>query len=113
VLSTSVQESAAGFEWIDCHDSDNSVLSFIRRADDDFIITIINLTPVPRENYRIGVPQAGRYREIINSDSVYYAGSNKGNGDHPLESEPLPWMNQPHSMALMLPPMASLVLQPE
>jgi 1,4-alpha-glucan branching enzyme len=66
-----------------------------------------------RENYRIGVPQAGRYREIINPDSVYYAGSNKGNGDHPLESEPLPWMNQSHSLALMLPPMASLVLQPE
>ena len=91
-----------GFEWIDCHDSENSVLSFLRRYEDQFVLTVINLTPVPREGYRIGVPQGGEYSEIFNSDSAYYGGSNVGNGGRALIAEELPWMNQPHSLSLTL-----------
>jgi 1,4-alpha-glucan branching enzyme len=101
-----------GFEWIDCHDSDQSILSFVRRADDQFVVVIVNFTPVPRHGYRIGVPQAGEYREIFNSDSEYYAGSNTGNGAAPLVAEGLPWMNQPQSITVTVPPLAGIVLQP-
>jgi 1,4-alpha-glucan branching enzyme len=101
----------SGFEWIDCHDSENSVLSFLRRSDEEFVITVINLTPVPREGYRIGVPQAGEYHEVLNSDAACYGGSNMGNGDHALVAEDTPWMNQPYSLSLTLPPLAGIVLQ--
>jgi 1,4-alpha-glucan branching enzyme len=100
-----------GFEWIDCHDSENSVLSFMRRYEDQFVVVVINLTPVPREGYRIGVPAGGEYAEIFNSDSSYYAGSNLGNGGRALLAEDLPWMNQPHSLSLTLPPLAAIVLK--
>jgi 1,4-alpha-glucan branching enzyme len=100
-----------GFEWIDCHDSDNSVLSFVRRADDQFVVVVVNLTPVPHYGYRIGVPQGGEYREIFNSDSEYYAGSNMGNGIAPLIAEAMPWMDRPFSLSLTLPPLAGIVLQ--
>jgi 1,4-alpha-glucan branching enzyme len=100
-----------GFEWIDCHDSENSVLSFLRRSDNGFVVVIVNLTPVPRTGYRIGVPEGGEYREIFNSDSAFYGGSNLGNGDHPLIAEPTPWMNRSHSLSLTLPPLAGIVLQ--
>ncbi len=100
-----------GFDWIDCHDSDQSTLSYLRRNGDDFVIVVINFTPVPRENYRIGVPQGGHYREIFNSDSEYYWGGNIGNGAG-LNSEPIPWMNRPHSLQLTLPPLAAVVLKP-
>jgi len=100
-----------GFDWIDCNDTDNSVLSFVRRADDTFVIVVINLTPVPRENYRLGVPQAGEYIEIFNSDSAFYAGSNVGNASHAIYTEALPWMNQSCSINLTLPPLAGIVLQ--
>ena len=70
---------------------------------------ILNFTPIPRENYRIGVPTAGNYTEILNSDSSYYWGSNIGNGQ--IISEPEPWMNHPHSITLTLPPLAAVVLK--
>jgi len=98
-----------GFEWIDCNDSDQSVLSYLRRADDEIIITLLNFTPVPRENYRIGVPEAGEYEEILNSDSSYYDGSNLGNSK-PLTAEHSEWMGRPYSLTLTLPPLAGLVL---
>jgi 1,4-alpha-glucan branching enzyme len=101
-----------GFEWIDCHDADQSVLSFIRRAGEQFLIVIVNFTPAPRVGYRIGVPQACAYREIFNSDSAYYGGSNMGNGAGPLQSEDIAWMNRPYSIALTLPPLAGIVLRP-
>jgi 1,4-alpha-glucan branching enzyme len=101
-----------GFEWIDCHDADQSVLSFIRRAGEQFLIVIVNFTPAPRVGYRIGVPQACAYREIFNSDSAYYGGSNMGNGAGPLVSEDIAWMNRPYSIALTLPPLAGIVLRP-
>jgi 1,4-alpha-glucan branching enzyme len=71
---------------------------------------VLNFTPVPREGYRVGVPFAGRYREILNSDSSYYGGSNVGNAA--AETEPTPWMDQPHSIVLKLPPLGGLVLVP-
>ena len=69
-----------GFSWIDCHDSDNSVVSFIRRSkNDDTLIFICNFTPVPRPGYRLGVPEAGEYYEVINSDDIRYGGSGQVN----------------------------------
>ena len=100
-----------GFEWIDCHDADNSVLSFLRRSDDDFVVVVVNLTPVPRTGYRIGVPQGGEYTEAFNSDSAFYAGSNMGNLGGALIADELPWMNRSHSLSLTLPPLAGIVLK--
>jgi 1,4-alpha-glucan branching enzyme len=101
---------STGFEWIDCHDSTQSVLSYVRRAGDDFSIVVLNFTPVARPNYRIGVPRSGRYTEIFNSDSRFYGGSDVGN---PLElaSEPLGWMDRQDSLVLTLPPLGALVLR--
>ncbi|MGB5426368.1 MAG: 1,4-alpha-glucan branching protein GlgB [Gammaproteobacteria bacterium] len=102
-----------GFEWIDCNDADNSVLSFIRRSDEQFVIVVVNLTPQPHHGYRIGVPEAGKYREIFNSDSEFYSGSNLGNGGDALVADELPWMNQSYSLSLTLPPLAAVILQLE
>ncbi len=99
-----------GFEWIDCHDTHNSVLSFLRRADDDFLVVVLNLTPVPRHGYRIGVPASGEYHEILNSDSEHYGGSNVGNGGARLVAAAQPWMGRPFSLSLTLPPLAGIVL---
>ncbi|MDT8424635.1 MAG: 1,4-alpha-glucan branching protein GlgB [Methyloprofundus sp.] len=98
-----------GFEWIDCHDVEQSIISFTRKTEDQTLIVILNFTPVPRENYRIGVPRAGTYHEIFNSDSEYYAGSNSGNGY--IASESTPWMNQDQSVNLTIPPLAGIVLK--
>ena len=98
-----------GFEWIDCHDVDHSIISYRRKTADEELIVILNFTPVVRENYRIGVPAEGHYTEIFNSDSSFYNGSNTGNGDVP--SEPTPWMNLPHSVNITLPPLAGIVLK--
>ncbi|MCX7112228.1 MAG: 1,4-alpha-glucan branching protein GlgB [Proteobacteria bacterium] len=97
-----------GFEWIDCHDAPQSVLSYIRRAGDEFAVVILNFTPVPRPNYRIGVPEAGVYLEMFNSDSEYYGGSNTGNWQ--LNAEEKEWMGRPYSIVLTLPPLAGIVL---
>jgi 1,4-alpha-glucan branching enzyme len=102
-----------GFEWLECNDADNSVLSFVRHGDNQFVIVVINLTPQPHHGYRIGVPESGRYREIFNSDSAFFAGSNMGNGGGALSADELPWMNRPCSISLTLPPLAAIVLQPE
>jgi 1,4-alpha-glucan branching enzyme len=101
-----------GFEWIDCHDSSQSILSFVRKAGNEFLVVIVNFTPVPRHGYRIGVPQGGRYREVLNSDSSFYAGSNVGNGDRELVAEAMPWMGRPYSIAIEVPPLAGIVLGP-
>ena len=99
-----------GFEWIDCHDARQSIISYLRKDGDRFLVVILNFTPVPRENYRIGVPHSGGYREIFNSDSQYYNGSNLGNGGT-IYSEATPWMNRAHSLSLTLPPLAGIVLE--
>ena len=98
-----------GFEWIDCCDIQQSVISYRRKHGAEEVIVVLNFTPVVRENYRIGVPQAGAYKEILNSDSSYYDGTNVGNDV--IESEPNEWMGLPHSINLTLPPLAGVVLK--
>jgi 1,4-alpha-glucan branching enzyme len=98
-----------GFRWIDCDDRTNSVICYERRAGDDVLIVVLNFTPVPRYNYRIGVPRGGRYREVLNSDSEYYGGSNVGNLAE-IEASAAPLMGQPFSLSLTLPPLAVVVL---
>ena len=100
-----------GFDWIDCHDAQNSTLVYLRRSSEDFVVVAINFTPVPREAYRIGVPEAGHFEEIMNSDAVEYGGSGMGNGAQLLISEEQSWMNQPHSLLITLPPLAGIVLK--
>ena len=102
-----------GFEWIDCHDSQQSILSFVRKAGEEFLVVIVNFTPVPRHNYRIGVPRMGAYREVLNSDSQFYGGTNLGNGDGTLVAEALPWMDRPYSLSVTVPPLGSIVLGPQ
>ncbi len=102
--------SQDGFAWIDCHDTDQSVVSYQRRARDGaFVIVVLNFTPVPRRGYRIGVPRAGIYEELLNSDSAYYGGSNVGNAGR-IETNGRPWMGLPDSLLIDLPPLAGLVL---
>ncbi len=98
-----------GFEWIDCHDVNQSVISYRRKTNKEDLIIILNFTPVPREQYRIGVPEQGSYTEIFNSDSSYYYGSNIGNGQ--ALSEPVPWMNHNHSITVTLPPLAGIIFK--
>ncbi|MDK2897718.1 MAG: 1,4-alpha-glucan branching enzyme [Candidatus Atribacteria bacterium] len=106
--------SSGGFEWIDCEDAQQSVISFIRRAKDpqDFIVFVCNFTPAPRFNYRIGVPEKGIYQEILNSDSEIYGGSNLGNLGK-IKAEKTPAHGRPYSLALTLPPLACLILKPK
>jgi 1,4-alpha-glucan branching enzyme len=99
-----------GFEWVDCHDAPQSVLSYARRGADELVIVVLNFTPVPRRGYRIGLPRPGRYEEVLNSDSAFYGGSNVGNGGD-LTSEPLEWMGREQSVKLTLPPLAATVLK--
>jgi 1,4-alpha-glucan branching enzyme len=103
---------AAGFEWIESNDTDNSVLSFLRRNRDGdrLVITVCNFTPVVRHDYRLGVPNAGRYLERVNTDSSLYGGSNVGNGGG-VASSPTASHGRPHSIEVTLPPLATLVLE--
>lgn len=99
-----------GFEWIDCHDSSQSVLTYLRRSNDETLIIALNFTPLPRYNYRIGVPRPGDYEETLNSDSIYFGGSNLGNL-HMISAESIPWMNRPFSINVTLPPLAAVVFK--
>jgi len=102
-----------GFEWIDCHDTSQSVLSYLRKDKKGHsIIVILNFTPVPRTDYRIGLPQSGFYREVLNSDSELYGGSNLGNTGG-INTEPVSWMNRDCSATLTLPPLGAVVLAHE
>jgi len=102
-----------GFSWIQCDDWHNSVYSYIRyaRKRDDFVVAALNFTPVPRDGYRIGVPHAGYYHEILNSDADIYGGGNIGNMGG-VYSEPIPLHGHPQSVALRLPPLGMLILKP-
>jgi len=101
-----------GFTWIDCHDSAHSIIAFQRRArDGSFVIVALNFTPVPHTPYRIGVPRSGAYRELLNSDSEFYGGSNLGSGGI-LASTGVPWMGFPDSVDVILPPLAGVLLVP-
>lgn len=101
-----------GFEWVDCHNHQDSVLSYVRRAEDpkDFVVIACNFTPVPRTEYRLGVPEMGYYEEIFNTDSTYYGGSNLGNGMG-VAAEKLPWHDRAQSVEITLPPLATVVLK--
>jgi 1,4-alpha-glucan branching enzyme len=99
----------AGFEWIDCHDASQSVISYLRKAGQQTLVVILNFTPVPRPGYRLGVPEAGQYRVLLNSDSSYYGGSNSGIGE-PLRTTDEAWMGRPHSLSLSLPPLGAVIL---
>jgi 1,4-alpha-glucan branching enzyme len=103
---------ASGFEWIDASDTDNNVLSFMRKAksSDDFLIIVSNFTPVPWPGYRIGVPVPGNYHEIFNSDSDNYWGSNMGNKGE-QEADQVPMHGHQHSLSLVLPPLATIMLK--
>src|SRR5690606_11935380 len=98
------------FSWIDCHDSEQSVISYQRRArDGSFMLVILNFTPVPRTGYRVGVPESRTYQEVFNSDSTYYGGSNIGNpGD--IVPTGQQWSGQVDSIIITLPPLAGIIL---
>ncbi|MBZ5693960.1 MAG: 1,4-alpha-glucan branching protein GlgB [Acidobacteriia bacterium] len=104
----------SGFEWVEVNDAAASVLSFVRRAKDpeDFLVAVCNFTPVVRENYRVGVPRPGFYREILNTDSKYYEGSDIGNAGG-VRAEPIPWNDRPYSIKLRLPPLAVMYFKPQ
>ena len=105
--------SVEGFEWIDFRDSDSSVISFIRRdKNNKILLFVFNFTPVPKEDYRIGVPSEGFYREILNSDSVNFGGSNTGLGGG-VFSEKKQCHGRPFSVNLIIPPLGLLILKPE
>jgi 1,4-alpha-glucan branching enzyme len=101
-----------GFEWIDCHNYEQSTLAYVRRAKDprDFLVFACNFTPVPRTMHRLGVPELCWYEEIFNSDSMYYGGSNLGNGGRMAEE--LPWDGRPFSIPITLPPLAGVIMKP-
>jgi 1,4-alpha-glucan branching enzyme len=101
-----------GFQWIDCDDAENSVVSMLRRARDpsDCTVMVTNFTPVPRQGYRIGVPGAGRYTEILNSDSEIYGGSGMGNAGG-VEAEAHPMHGFEYSISLAVPPLGSVLLK--
>ena len=105
--------SIEGFEWVDCNDWENSTVAYLRKSrSGDPVLVVCNFTPVPRDNYRLGVPRGGRWRELLNSDAKEYSGSGIGNFGA-IESAPLPSHGKFHSVSLRLPPLAILVLTPE
>ena len=108
-----MDDSHEGFEWIDFHDSDNSVVAFLRRSrEGELLIFAVNATPIVRYNYRLGVPNDGFYREIINTDGETYGGSNVGNLGG-LQTESVEWQGRTHSIIVNLPPLAVVAFKRE
>jgi 1,4-alpha-glucan branching enzyme len=104
----------AGFNWIDCNDRENSVLSFLRQTPDGVnqLVVILNLTPVPRPNYRIGLPRGGKWKETLNSDAAVYGGSNQGNFGG-ITAQNHSCHGHPHSAEFNLPPLSVMIFQAE
>jgi len=104
--------SPLGFEWIDCNDADHSVLVYVRRArsSEDELVVACNFTPVPRPNYRIGVPTTGRWAEVLNSDAVLYGGSGQGNLGG-VVAAPVRWHGRAQSINVTLPPLGMVVFK--
>jgi 1,4-alpha-glucan branching enzyme len=102
-----------GFEWIDANDSEQSVTTFLRRGrhKEDVLLVALNYTPVPRHNYRIGVPIGGEWTEVLNSDAKTYWGSGQGNLGN-VQASPLPHHAWPRSLTLTLPPLGAVILKP-
>jgi 1,4-alpha-glucan branching enzyme len=99
----------SGFEWIDCNDGDNSVLSLLRKSKDgsQAVAAVLNFTPVPRSDYRVGVPRGGRWSEILNTDAAEYGGSGLGNLGG-VEADAVPMHGRPFSLRITLPPLAAV-----
>jgi 1,4-alpha-glucan branching enzyme len=102
-----------GFEWLEVNDNENSVFAFLRRAVDhaDCIAVVSNFTPVPREDYRLGLPRPGAWREVLNSDAAAYGGGDLGNGGLVYATDE-PWGDRPYSTRLLVPPLSTLILKP-
>ena len=109
-----LDRDATGFEWVDCTDSQRSIISFIRRGrhPDEQLLFVCNFTPVPRQNYRIGVPQEGFWKEVLNSDAPLYGGSGVGNLGG-VAAVPLAVHGRPFSLNTTLPPLGLVVFQPD
>ena len=105
---------ASGFEWVDCSDAQRSVVCFLRKGRNaaDITLFVCNFTPVPRHNYRVGVPSGSHWREVLNSDAPLYGGSGQGNAGG-VASTPLPIHGRPYSLNLTLPPLGIVVFRPE
>jgi len=108
-----VEFQAEGFEWVDCMSREDSVLCYMRKAKrpEDYVLICCNFTPVVRRDYRVGMPQEGRYATIFNSDSHHYGGSNVGG--EAVHSEPVPHHGRPCSAPVTLPPLGVLILKPQ
>jgi 1,4-alpha-glucan branching enzyme len=107
--------SQEGFEWIDCCDSENSIVSLLRRSKtrpDEVVVVVMNFTPQPRYNYQVGVPTGGRWREVLNSDAAIYGGSAQGNMGG-VDATPIPMHGRRWSVNLTLPPLGAVFLMPE
>ena len=104
----------SGFEWIDCQDLEQNVIAFLRRGWEagQELVFICNYSPVVRQDYRVGVPRGGLWREVLNTDAGAYWGSGVGNAGE-VVADGDPWHGQPHSVRLVVPPMAALVLEPQ
>jgi 1,4-alpha-glucan branching enzyme len=102
-----------GFQWIDFTDAAQSVIAFMRKGRETAVpvICVCNFTPVPRHGYRVGVPQAGWYRELLNTDAASYGGGNLGNGGG-IWADPIPWHGHPFSLSLTIPPLGVLFMKP-
>jgi 1,4-alpha-glucan branching enzyme len=102
-----------GFAWIDVDNNEQSIFSFIRKADnsDDYLVVICNFTPETYQNYKVGVPQHDRYREVLNSDDIKYGGSGQINKSY-LNTTPEPYHNQPCHVELTIPPLGVVILRP-
>jgi 1,4-alpha-glucan branching enzyme len=102
----------SGFRWVDCNDNENSIVSIVRYARDprEFVVMIVNFTPVPRAEYRVGVPEPGFYAELLNSDSAIFGGSNVGNGGG-VSTEAIAAHGFDQSVRLTIPPLACLLLK--
>jgi 1,4-alpha-glucan branching enzyme len=109
-----VDFDSRGFRWLEANDAQNNVLAFARLGEDDSkpVVCVLNLSPVPRYDYRVGMPACCRWRELLNTDSAYYAGSGIGNMGG-VEAEAVPWHDQPFSALLTLPPLGAVWLVPE
>jgi 1,4-alpha-glucan branching enzyme len=109
-----VDSDPAGFWWIEPNDADANVIAFARQSLDGerVVVFAANLSPVPRESYRLGLPRATRWREALNTDSTFYGGSDLGNLGG-VQPEPIPWHGQPVSAEVTLPPLAAVWLVPD
>ncbi len=109
-----VDSDPSGFYWLEPNDADSNVVAFARASKDGerVLVFVANLSPVPRGPYRLGLPRATRWREVLNTDSTFYGGSDVGNLGE-IKPEPIPWHDQPFSAELTLPPLAAMWLVPD